>query len=104
MPLATGFIKSLQPTRFIASFDLEGSLYTFTGNTNPPTQPFESNAATLEYDSVDTLRSSRQFNGIIGDGDQVSFTFNDGTVIKGNLDSPISPASSVNGTGSWHQE
>ncbi|PCD25108.1 hypothetical protein AU210_014220 [Fusarium oxysporum f. sp. radicis-cucumerinum] len=70
-------------------------------NVNPPTQPFQSNSATLEYNSVESLGGFQQFNGIIGSGNEVSFTFSDGTAIKGPLDIPVNPASQVSGTGSW---
>ncbi|KAG7409614.1 hypothetical protein Forpe1208_v011243 [Fusarium oxysporum f. sp. rapae] len=103
MPSATGFIKSHQSGSFTATFSVDGSLYIFSGITNPPTQPFESTAATLEYNSVDSLGGTQQFNGIIGSRNEVSFTFNDGTAIKGPLDIPVSPASQVGGTGSWSQ-
>ncbi|KAL7758895.1 hypothetical protein ACKLNR_011322 [Fusarium oxysporum f. sp. zingiberi] len=80
---------------------MDGSVYVFSGNVNPPTQPFQSNSATLEYNSVESLGGFQQFTGIIGSGNEVSFTFSDGTAIKGPLDIPVNPASHVSGTGSW---
>ncbi|KAI1025120.1 hypothetical protein LB504_009642 [Fusarium proliferatum] len=103
MSSAQGFIKSTQPGRFTATFNIDGALYLFSGNVNPPTQPFESNSATLEYNSAAALEGSQQFTGIIGSRNEVSFTFEDGTAIKGPLDIPISPASQVDGTGYWSQ-
>ncbi|KAF5694015.1 hypothetical protein FDENT_1319 [Fusarium denticulatum] len=103
MSSAQGSIQSTQPGKFTATFNIDGSLYLFSGNVNPPTQPFESQAATLEYSSVESLEGSQQFTGIIGSRDEASFTFNDGTVIKGPLDIPVNPASHVSGTGIWAQ-
>ncbi|KAG5744619.1 hypothetical protein H9Q69_011808 [Fusarium xylarioides] len=103
MSSAQGLIKSSQPGKFAATFNIDGNLYLFSGNVNPPTQPFESSAATLEYNSVEDLAGSQQFTGIIGSREEVSFTFNDGTAIKGPLDIPVSPASQVSGTGVWAQ-
>ncbi|ENH74777.1 hypothetical protein FOYG_14759 [Fusarium oxysporum NRRL 32931] len=101
MSSAQGFITSIQPGRFTATFNIDDSVYVFSGNVNPPTQPFQSNSATLEYNSVESLGGFQQFNGIIGSGNEVSFTFSDGTAIKGPLDIPVDPASQVSGTGSW---
>ncbi|KAG7427965.1 hypothetical protein Forpi1262_v010760 [Fusarium oxysporum f. sp. raphani] len=101
MSSAQGFITSIQPGRFTATFNIDDSVYVFSGDVNPPTQPFQSNSATLEYNSVESLGGFQQFNGIIGSGNEVSFTFSDGTAIKGPLDIPVNPASQVSGTGSW---
>ncbi|KAF4435905.1 hypothetical protein FACUT_6824 [Fusarium acutatum] len=95
MSYAQGYIQSDQPGRFIATFRIDGNSYRFSGNLNPPTQPFESHAATLEYNSVESLEGSQQFTGIIGSRDEASFTFKDGTAIKGPLDIPVHPASQV---------
>lgn len=103
MSSAQGFIKSSQPGRFTATFNIDGNLYLFSGIVNPPTPPFESNSATLEYNSVESLEGSQQFTGIIGSRNEVSFTFDDGTSIKGPLNIPVSPASRVDGRGSWSQ-
>ncbi|KAF5535176.1 hypothetical protein FNAPI_12145 [Fusarium napiforme] len=103
MSSAQGSIQSTQPGKFIATFNIDGSLYLFSGNVIPPTQPFGSQAATLEYNSVESLDGSQQFTGTIGSRDEALFRFDDGTVIKGPLDIPVNPASHVNGTGSWAQ-
>ncbi|KAF5560105.1 hypothetical protein FPHYL_6787 [Fusarium phyllophilum] len=89
MSSAQGLIKSSQPGKFTATFNIDGNLYLFSGNVNPPTQSFESSAATLEYNSVEDLEGSQQFTGIIGSREEVSFTFSDGTAIKGPLDIPV---------------
>ncbi|KAF5712517.1 hypothetical protein FMUND_8398 [Fusarium mundagurra] len=103
MPSAQGPIQSHQPGQFTASFDINGSLYLFSGRFNPPTQPFESAIATLEYNFPEGLEGSQEFTGTIGSGDEVSFTFSDGTTIKWPLDIPINPASHVTGGGVWSQ-
>ncbi|KAF5583919.1 hypothetical protein FPANT_8030 [Fusarium pseudoanthophilum] len=103
MPSAHGSIQSTQPDKFTATFDIDGSFYVFSGNINPPTQTFESQAAILEYNSIESLEGSQQFTGTIGSRDEASFTFNDGTVIKAPLDIPVNPASHVGGTGTWAQ-
>ncbi|KAF5972993.1 hypothetical protein FBULB1_8514 [Fusarium bulbicola] len=103
MSSAQGLIKSNGPGKFIATFNIDGDLHHFSGNVYPPTQPFESNAAVLEYASVASLEGSQQFTGIIGSRDEASFTFSDGTAIKGPLDIPVNPASQASGTGYWSQ-
>ncbi|KAF5639558.1 uncharacterized protein FTJAE_4896 [Fusarium tjaetaba] len=95
MSSAQGLIKSSQPGKFTATFNIDGNLYLFAGNVNPPTQPFENSAATLEYNSSESLEGSQQFTGIIGSRNEVAFTFNDGTAIKGPLDIPVNPAAQV---------
>lgn len=103
MSSAQGFIKSSQPGRFNATFSVDGGLYHFSGTISPPTAPFESNSATLQYNSLESLEGSQQITGIIGSRNEVSLTFDDGTSIKGPLDLPVSPASRVEGTGYWSQ-
>ncbi|QGI68324.1 hypothetical protein CEK26_012286 [Fusarium fujikuroi] len=98
MSSAQGFIKSSQPGRFTATFSIDA------GTISPPTAPFESNFATLQYSSLESLEGSQQITGIIGSRDEVSLTFDDGTSIKGPLNLPVSPASRVEGTGYWSQE
>ncbi|KAF5976313.1 hypothetical protein FCOIX_7169 [Fusarium coicis] len=103
MSSASGYIQGTQPGKFTATFDIDGSLYVFAGNVSPPTQPFESHAATLEYNSIESLEGSQQFTGTIGSRDEASFRFDDGTVIKGPLDIPVHRASQVSGMGYWAQ-
>ncbi|PNP60579.1 hypothetical protein FNYG_14682 [Fusarium nygamai] len=103
MSSAEGSIQSTHPGKFTATFSIDGSFYIFSGNVNPPTQNFESHAAILEYNSVESLEGSQQFTGTIGSGDEASFKFDDGTVIKGPLDIPVNPASRVSGAGTWFQ-
>ncbi|KAF5646024.1 hypothetical protein F52700_1973 [Fusarium sp. NRRL 52700] len=103
MSSAHGFITSEGSGKFTATFNVDDNVYIFSGNVNPPTQPFKSDSATLEYNSEGSLEGSQQFTGVIGMRNEVSFTFSDGTIIKGPLDIPISPASQVSGTGMWSQ-
>ncbi|KAF5596051.1 uncharacterized protein FSUBG_8961 [Fusarium subglutinans] len=103
MSSAPGFIKSNGSGKFTAEFAIDDGVYILSGTVNPPTQPFQSNSATLEYSSVDNLQGPQQFTGIIGSRNEASFTFSDGTAIKGPLDIPVNPASQVSGMGFWSQ-
>ncbi|EJD41451.1 hypothetical protein AURDEDRAFT_115507 [Auricularia subglabra TFB-10046 SS5] len=100
MPSVTGFIKSVSGTKFVAVFLIDGLNYNFPGNFNPSVQTFESDNATLTYDNTNELTSTREFEGQIGTT-SVKITLANGPTIEGTLNMPISPASTVSGTGVW---
>lgn len=103
MPTATGFIRSAASgTKFTASFTIDDILYTYAGSLTPSVQSFESNNATLDYSSVGALTATRAFDGKVG-SKTVTLSVANGPKITGDLDMPISPASTVSGNGSWTQ-
>jgi hypothetical protein len=104
MPTAQGFIKSVGGgDKFMSTFVIDGIQYHLSGSFNPAVQPFESNQASLEFDSVEQLTAVRNFEGKVGTQD-VQVNLANGAHIKGYLNMPISPASRVSGAGSWIQD
>ncbi|THH21464.1 hypothetical protein EW146_g107 [Bondarzewia mesenterica] len=103
MHTASGFIRSASSgTKFTASFTIDDLLYTFAGSLSPSVQSFESNNATLEYNSVGQLTTTRTFEGKIGTK-AINISLGNGPKIEGPLDMPISPASTIDGSGTWTQ-
>lgn len=107
MPTATGFIRTAgSGTKFSASFTIDDLLYSFAGSFTPSVPDFVSNSAMLEYNSVGELTATRTFNGRIGTN-TITLSVapgNPGRVkITGDLDMPITPASTASGNGSWTQ-
>ncbi|KAG8361638.1 hypothetical protein FVEN_g1069 [Fusarium venenatum] len=103
MPSAQGFIKSVAGgNKFASVFIIDDIQYHFQGQFNPAVQDFQSNDATLEYDSPDQLTTYRDLEGKVGTQD-VSINLSNGARIRGNLDMPLSPASRVSGSGIWTQ-
>lgn len=103
MPTASGFVRSAASgTKFTASFTIDDLLYTFAGSLTPSVQEFSCNNAELEYSSVGALTATRSFDGKIGSKD-IRISAGNGPKITGTLDSPIHPASTVSGNGSWTQ-
>ncbi|KAI0199329.1 hypothetical protein F4808DRAFT_214716 [Astrocystis sublimbata] len=102
MPSVPGSIKSVDDNKFTATFVIDDIEYHFRGSFSPNVQEFTASNSTLEYDDVGNLTSSRQWNGKIGEND-IAITIVNGPKIKGNLGSPISPATLVSGSGSWSQ-
>ncbi|KAH7259369.1 uncharacterized protein BKA55DRAFT_505478 [Fusarium redolens] len=90
--------RHIRPALYQTSQIIDGSPHIFAGNYSPPTQPFNSNNATLEYQSVGSLQAFQQFHATIGSS-EVTISLNYGTTIKGPLDFPISPPSRVDGSG-----
>ena len=103
MPTASGFIKTAASgSKFTASFVIDDILYSYAGDISPSVQDFNCTNAILTYTSVSQLTTSRPYTGKIGIND-VTLTTNNGPTITGPLDMPIAPASTVSGTGTWHQ-
>lgn len=103
MPSARGFIKGIAGgNKFTSTFIIDDIQYHFSGSFSPAVQEFVSNSATLEYESLGSLTSNRDFDGKIGT-QSVTLEVVDGPKITGNLELPISPASRVSGTGVWNQ-
>lgn len=99
---AQGRIIGTSGTRFTATFVLPGSgmQVNYLGNFSSSIQPFRSANATLTYDNENQLTATRQFDGQLGINN-VKLTLTNGPVISGPLDMPISPPSSVSGSGVW---
>ncbi|KAL4262143.1 hypothetical protein AB1N83_009751 [Pleurotus pulmonarius] len=105
MHSATGFIRATgSGTKITASFTIDGILHTFSASLTPSLQDFYCANATLHYESVGELTATRAFNGRFGKED-ISINIapgNPGRIkITGDLDMPISPASTISGNGSW---
>ncbi|KAL6914726.1 hypothetical protein FSST1_012486 [Fusarium sambucinum] len=104
MPSAQGFIKSVAAgNKFMSVFIIDDIQYHFSGQLQPAVQSFQSNDATLEYNSIDELTTSRDFQGKVGPMD-ISINLSNGATIKGNLDMPLNQAALASGTGTWTQQ
>lgn len=100
MNTANGYVKSLASgNKFSASFDINDMQYTFSGSLNPPVGDFSSNS-TLEYSDVEQLNGSRDVSGKIG-ASHLTLTTANGSTISGQLKTPISSGSRVDGRGHW---
>jgi len=99
---AKGFINSVPGAsgRFAAGFMINKLLYGFSGNLGSGVPEFASYNATLTYEDQGDLTTTRFFWGTVG-RDDISFAVENGPVISGRLNMPVSPASSVVGTGVW---
>ncbi|KAL4252793.1 hypothetical protein ABKN59_005392 [Abortiporus biennis] len=101
MPTAKGSFHRESANRFIAVFVVDGIQVSYSATVSPSMQPFTSNNATLTYDDVDDLTSTRGYEGRIGT-DDFKLTIKNGPTIEGQLNVPgISPAATVNGSGAW---
>ncbi|KIM42294.1 hypothetical protein M413DRAFT_444721 [Hebeloma cylindrosporum] len=101
---AKGFIRSVPGAsgRFSSSFSINKVLYNASGSFGTTVPEFVSNNATLRYDDIGDLTSTRSFSGRIG-SDDVELVFDIGPTIKGRLNMPISPPSTVSGSAGWTQ-
>ncbi|KAH9477454.1 hypothetical protein JR316_0009667 [Psilocybe cubensis] len=99
---AQGRITGTSGTRFTATFVLPGSgmQVNYLGNFSSSIQTFNSANATLKYNADNELTATRQFDGQLG-VNNIKLTLTNGPVIEGVLDMPISPPSSVSGSGVW---
>jgi len=102
MPSAEGFIKATAGGRFSAVFMIAGLRYNFSGAFTSSAPPYECRNAVLSYTDIRTLSSTHNFSGQLGP-DTVTLTLDNGPTISGTLDMPISPGSSVSGSGVWTQ-
>ncbi|KAI3536399.1 hypothetical protein CTAM01_02606 [Colletotrichum tamarilloi] len=103
MPSARGYIKGVAGgSKFTSTFLIDDVQYHFSGTISPAVPDFTSNEATLEYESLGSLTSNRDFDGTVGT-QSITLEVANGTKLTGQFDRPISPASSVSGTGTWSQ-
>jgi hypothetical protein len=102
MPSADGFIKSTAGGRFAATFVIDEIMFNFSGSFTSSVPAFTCNTATLEYPALKNLNATRPFEGRVGPT-KVSLNLGNGPIIAGVLDMPLSPGSTVSGTGVWLQ-
>ncbi|KAH9479064.1 hypothetical protein JR316_0007641 [Psilocybe cubensis] len=99
---AQGRVTGTSGTRFTATFVLPdtGMQVNFLGNFSSSIQTFNCSNATLTYTDNNQITATRQFDGQLGTNN-LKLTLMNGPVIEGVLDMPISPPSSVAGSGVW---
>ena len=103
MPTAPGTLTRNSPNRITALFVIDDLQYTFSATVSPSIQPFTSQTATLDYESLDKLTSTRLYSGRIGTT-TFKLALDNGPTMKGELNLPgVVPASTVNGNGAWEQ-
>ncbi|KAH9478706.1 hypothetical protein JR316_0009166 [Psilocybe cubensis] len=99
---AKGRITGGNGERFTAMFILPGSdrAATFLGNFYSSVPSLTCDDATLTYNNPRDLTAARQFEAQLG-VNNVKFTMNNGVIIEGVLNTPISPPISASGAGVW---
>ncbi|KAF8969703.1 hypothetical protein BDZ97DRAFT_1695498 [Flammula alnicola] len=102
MPEAEGFIQSTAGGRFAATFMIDELMYNFSGSFASSVPAFTCNTATITYSGLKQLNSTRSFEGRVGPS-KVTLNLANGPVINGVLDMPLSPGSTVSGSGVWTQ-
>ncbi|KAF8962500.1 hypothetical protein BDZ97DRAFT_2076447 [Flammula alnicola] len=102
MPSADGFIRSTAGGRFAATFMIDDLMYNFSGSFASSVPEFTSNTASITYSGVRQLHSTRSFEGRV-EPTKVELRLANGPVIAGDLDMPLSPGSTVSGSGVWMQ-
>ncbi|EMD36216.1 hypothetical protein CERSUDRAFT_74244 [Gelatoporia subvermispora B] len=100
---ATGSIKAEGANKFIGSFTVSGVKVNITGNLSDSIQTWSCSDATLDYGSTGHLTSTRDFHGVIGTT-TISLQFTNGPSITGNLDSSLTLATTVVGSGTWESD
>ncbi|KAF3931133.1 hypothetical protein ABW20_dc0108997 [Dactylellina cionopaga] len=101
MSTARGFIKGVGGSQFTGTFIVDNvDQYHFAGEINPPIQGLSSMQAEVTYPNKNQLNGQHEFEGQVGTKD-MTLRFSNGVIITGNLDSPISSASTVSGMGTW---
>ena len=101
---AKGFITTVPGTsgRFVAAFSIDKIVYTASGTFSSSIPAFRSGYATLKYDYIGDLTSTRAFSGRV-EGTNTSLTFDIGPTITGRLDMPIDAPCAVSGSVVWTQ-
>ena len=101
---SNGFISSIPGAlgKFSSSFYVKKSkvLYNASGGFAENVPEFECYNATVKYNDVGDLTSTRSFAGRVGMND-IELTFDNGPVISGRLDMPIDDAITVSGSVEW---
>jgi hypothetical protein len=101
---AKGFINSVPSAggRFSTSFYVNKMLYNASGSFASTVPQFSCSNATLKYNDIGDLTSTRSFSGRVGI-DDIELTFDNGPTITGRLNMPINPPSTVSGSAVWTQ-
>ncbi|KIM49485.1 hypothetical protein M413DRAFT_438668 [Hebeloma cylindrosporum] len=101
---ANGFINSVPgtPGRFSGSFSINHVVYNVSGSFATTVPEFRCSNATLKYDYIGDLTSTRSFSGHVGDTD-IALTFDIDLTITGLLNLPIQPPTTVFGSAAWTQ-
>ncbi|RBR06153.1 uncharacterized protein FIESC28_11168 [Fusarium coffeatum] len=103
MPEAPGTAIQKTHNEFTLMFVVDDQPVSFTGRLSPSIQPFSTRVATLTYNDLDDLKSTRSFNGKIGPM-TFELNFDNGTSAKGDLHAPgVQSAEMVSGSGQWQQ-
>ncbi|KAI1641215.1 hypothetical protein F4809DRAFT_636992 [Biscogniauxia mediterranea] len=101
MPDVPGTLVRSGPNRITALFIINGFQATYNASTNPALQLFTANDVTLTYNKDGDLENTHSFEGHIG-VDDFELALDNGAVIKGKVNAPgVTPASTINGSGSW---
>ncbi|KAH6641195.1 hypothetical protein F5144DRAFT_125073 [Chaetomium tenue] len=96
------FIRN-SPNSITAIFVIDDIQRTFAATVSPSVPPFTANSATLTYDDPDLLTSTRSYSGHIGPN-TYELNIANGPKITGDLIIPgVSPASIVDGSGTWEE-
>jgi hypothetical protein len=101
MSSAVGSFKVAGPgTTFWANFVIDEVTHSFQGSFGGTSvEPCDA-MVTITYDTLEQLTSSCDFSGVIGKT-TIKITLDNGVVIAGTLNNPISIANTVTGTGRW---
>jgi hypothetical protein len=104
MPTTRGTFLRTAPNRVTAVFVIDDIQTIFNAVVQPAIEvPFNSTSATLTYDDVGSLTSSRPYSGHIGP-DKFELTLHNGPTIKGELNAPgVDFENIIDGTGVWEQ-
>jgi hypothetical protein len=103
MSTAQGVIIRNSANRLTAVFVIDGLQITFSATVSPSIQPFTTDNVTLTYGNVEELVATRSYSGQVGP-EKIRLALDNGPKIEGTLSLPgVSPASVVNGTGTWEQ-
>ena len=92
------------PNRVTAVFVIDDIQTIFNAVVEPPIEvPFNSTSATLTYDDISSLTSTRHYSGRIGP-EKFELTLHNGPTIKGELNAPgLESENTVDGAGVWEQ-
>ncbi|KAK4463929.1 hypothetical protein QBC42DRAFT_264638 [Cladorrhinum samala] len=103
MHTASGTIICRGGSHVAAIFILDEIQYAFNANISPALPPFTAHSATVTFDDVASLTSSRSFSGHIGT-DTFELNVDNGVQIKAQLNDPgVSSDSTFDGSGAWMQ-
>ncbi|KAJ7851275.1 hypothetical protein B0H14DRAFT_2762070 [Mycena olivaceomarginata] len=105
MPIASGWLKRSNDTKFVATFMINGRQFVFAGTFDTSVaQPIDVTNATLNYSREDILSGTTSFNATIGTTPvSLNFTVNspDSIMISGTVDKATSAVYTPTGRGTW---